>query len=90
MRERAGGDHEIQRDQQVDRAPVGGDRHTERKRPDREQRQRFGAAAHQHDKGRDDDERDGRPAGQYAGRGQAARQRAHPRTSVKLRGRFAS
>ena len=90
VRERAGRDHQVQRDQQVDGAAVGGDRQPERQRQHGEQRERVGAAAHQHDQRR----RSRPPRRSSAGREHAGGRRASPasasdahgRTSVKLRG----
>ena len=62
VREHARADDQVQRQQQVDRAPVRGDRQAEGQREHRQQRKRILAAAHQHDERGDHERRADRRA----------------------------
>ncbi len=99
MRDRARGDDQVQRDQEVDGAPVRRDRQPEREREHGEHREGIAARAHHAHERRDRDQRE-RGSGRDRRGAHGCRERepavarherlrrrsAHGRSSVKLRG----
>jgi hypothetical protein len=79
VHERAGGEHRVQRQQQVDGAPVGGDRQPEGKRQHGQQREGPRVAAHHQRERGDDDERSGGAGGEHGRARQTGRQRQRER-----------
>ena len=71
--ERAGGDHEVERDEQVRRLPAGLDRDPERQRGERGERQDAGRRCEEHRERHDDDQR--RRRGRRRARAAAGRAR---------------